>query len=60
MAEQAIFCPYCGQENVIFIDISVPRQTYIEDCQVCCRAIMLSVSIDKYGEPSVVVRREDE
>ncbi len=38
-------CPYCGESIEIVIDTSLEEQQYIEDCQVCCRPIMLSVSI---------------
>ncbi|MBD2713032.1 CPXCG motif-containing cysteine-rich protein, partial [Limnospira platensis] len=31
-------CAYCGESNVTFIDFSAGgQQSYIEDCQVCCR-----------------------
>ena len=39
-------CPYCGEHLEVFIDGSVPRQEYIEDCQVCCRPITLTVTLD--------------
>ncbi len=54
-----IICPYCGESLSILIDGSVDQQTYIEDCQVCCRPIMLSVSVCD-GLPQVEVRRENE
>ena len=39
-------CPYCGEHLEVFIDRSVPRQKYIEDCQICCRPITLTVTLD--------------
>jgi len=42
----ALQCPYCGEENEITIDISAGSQEYIEDCQVCCKPIEVSVSIE--------------
>ena len=60
MQDTRVFCPYCGEELTVFIDISVPRQTYIEDCQVCCRPITFSVHVDTEGLPLVDVRREDD
>ncbi|TAL85401.1 MAG: CPXCG motif-containing cysteine-rich protein [Rhodanobacter sp.] len=42
-----IDCPYCGEAIEILVDASIPRQQYIEDCQVCCRPISLSVAIDE-------------
>ena len=32
-------CPWCGEAFVTFFDDSAGSQTYIEDCQVCCRPI---------------------
>ena len=28
------------------LDVSIRRQTYIEDCEVCCKPIQISYSID--------------
>ncbi len=47
--EQRTQCPYCGETISVLIDDSVEQQEYIEDCQVCCRPIELSVSIDSLG-----------
>jgi hypothetical protein len=40
---RAITCPHCGETIEIVIDLSVPDQSYIEDCSVCCRPITISV-----------------
>lgn len=55
-----IDCPYCGESIEIVVDASIPSQQYIEDCQVCCRPITLSVDVDQDGEASVRVRREND
>lgn len=55
-----IGCPYCGESIEILIDASIPSQRYIEDCQVCCRPITLSVETDDDGEPQVWAAGEDE
>lgn len=40
-------CAFCGETNTTFIDVSAGlSQTYIEDCQVCCRPNQLYVTID--------------
>jgi hypothetical protein len=38
----------------------VEQQSYIEDCQVCCRPIDFEVTVDAQGNPHVEVSREDD
>ncbi|MAV31794.1 MAG: hypothetical protein CL926_09660 [Deltaproteobacteria bacterium] len=35
-------------------------QDYIEDCQVCCRPISISVETDENGSINLAVRHENE
>ena len=37
LTEQSIHCPSCGEPLTIVVDTSAGAQSYIEDCQVCCR-----------------------
>lgn len=53
-------CPYCGETIEILVDASAGDQHYIEDCQVCCRQIMLGIRIDTEGEPQVVATSEND
>lgn len=53
-------CPYCGEPIELIVDDSAGDQRYIEDCQVCCRPIVVAVSVDDDGEPRVDVYAEDE
>jgi len=39
-------CPYCGEEISMVLDVSVPRQTYVEDCEVCCNPIEVSYCVE--------------
>ncbi|MBE9160262.1 CPXCG motif-containing cysteine-rich protein [Nodosilinea sp. LEGE 06152] len=40
-------CAFCGEPNTTFVDLSAGlTQTYIEDCQVCCRPNQLYVTVD--------------
>jgi hypothetical protein len=55
-----IHCPYCGESIDILVDCSIEHQSYIEDCQVCCRPIELDVTVDLDGGPLVVVKHENE
>lgn len=55
-----VTCPYCGETISLLLDVSAGDQNYIEDCQVCCRPIVVAVAIDEEGEPQVAVSGEDE
>ncbi|MCL6295721.1 CPXCG motif-containing cysteine-rich protein [Jejuia spongiicola] len=43
MKEHYFTCPYCWENISMLIDNSVSKQTYIEDCEVCCNPIQVSV-----------------
>lgn len=55
-----IGCPYCAEAIEILVDVSAGDQNYIEDCQVCCRPIVISVAIDADGSPQVRARSEND
>ena len=55
-----ISCPYCGETIEILVDPSEEHQSYIEDCQVCCRPITMHVTIDDEGTPGVQASTEDD
>jgi transcription elongation factor Elf1 len=44
--EHFFTCPYCWQTISIVLDTSVPVQTYVEDCEVCCQPIEVSYRIE--------------
>ena len=60
LAFRDIQCPYCGESIEIALDTSVEHQQYIEDCQVCCRPIALTVMLDEDGEPQVGANAEND
>lgn len=43
MLEHFYPCPYCGETISSLLDTSIMAQTYIEDCEVCCRPLELEV-----------------
>jgi hypothetical protein len=53
-------CASCFRVNEIEIDVVAGlKQTYVEDCSVCCRPNVQHISIDEMnGEASVEVDRE--
>lgn len=40
-------CAFCGEVSTTFIDLSAGMgQSYVEDCQVCCRPNILYITVD--------------
>jgi transcription elongation factor Elf1 len=44
--EHFFLCPYCGEGISMVLDVSISHQTYIEDCEVCCRPIEIRYAIE--------------
>ncbi|WP_394132983.1 CPXCG motif-containing cysteine-rich protein [Marinobacter nauticus] len=55
-----IQCPYCWETLDISVDPTVPEQEYVEDCQVCCQPIVLTVQLEEGRVVSVDARSENE
>lgn len=55
-----VHCPYCGEPIELLVDASAGSQSYIEDCQVCCRPIVVSVTVDEDGDSRVEVSGEND
>jgi hypothetical protein len=46
--EHSFTCPYCFEEISMLLDLSVDElQSYIEDCEVCCRPIQVSYAANE-------------
>ena len=53
-------CPFCGEPIELAVDGSAGAQAYIEDCQVCCCSMNVSVRPDEWGRGvEVEVGRDD-
>lgn len=35
-------CPHCWESIDLTLDLSVPEQSYIEDCPVCCKPMAVT------------------
>jgi hypothetical protein len=35
-------CPHCWETIQLTLDLSVPEQSYVEDCPVCCKPMWVS------------------
>ena len=56
-----LYCPYCGEEVEVDIDESGgSRQSYVEDCPVCCRPWQVTVTQDRNGDWFADLRTSDE
>ena len=44
-----VSCPYCAEVMSVRLDLSAGSQSYVEDCQVCCQAMQLSMNIAEDG-----------
>jgi transcription elongation factor Elf1 len=44
MFEHYFQCPYCWETISVLVDLSVPGQTYVEDCEVCCNPMEITVT----------------
>ena len=53
-ADASYVCPSCGEENAVGVDSTAGRrQSFTEDCPVCCRPLVFSVVVDADGDPLV-------
>jgi hypothetical protein len=56
----AFQCPYCGERLETRVDLTAGEREYIEDCEVCCRPIELSIELAESGALEAVrVQRLD-
>ena len=59
LEEHGLHCPYCGEPITLLIDASCETQEYVEDCEVCCRPMLVSAILEA-GALSVSARHENE
>ena len=55
VVEKTLSCPFCGETISVLLDLSAGDQSYIEDCQVCCRPIEVSFTVDGSDDADVRV-----
>ncbi len=60
LEDVSVTCPYCWESIPLELDLSAGSQTYIEDCSVCCRPIVVVLRVDDEGGFEVEARAEDE
>ena len=45
-----LLCPYCGEVFGSHVDLIDRSRVYIEDCQVCCQPIEITLDVNAAGE----------
>jgi transcription elongation factor Elf1 len=45
IVEHSFSCPHCGEQISMVLDLSVRKQTYVEDCEVCCQPIEITYTV---------------
>ena len=58
--EKESYCPYCGEIISLLIDSSIEIQEYVEDCEVCCSPIVISIEIALNEDIQISTRKENE
>jgi hypothetical protein len=54
--EAGFQCAGCGEWNITAVDASAGRrQTYVEDCQVCCKPNVLRVEYDPSSQEFFII-----
>jgi len=54
-------CPYFGEEVDLDVDdTGGSRQSYVQDCPVCCQPWQVEVTRDRDGDWSATLRTGDE
>ncbi len=48
MLEHFFTCPYCWENISMLIDNSISKQSYIEDCEVCCNPIQITLQFSNF------------
>jgi hypothetical protein len=43
-------CPWCGEVYGTHVDLTDRSRAYIEDCQVCCQPIEVTLEVSDAGE----------
>ena len=54
-------CAFCGEANEVFVDPSGGRrQSFTEDCAVCCRPNLITLALGEDGEVALEATQEYE
>ncbi len=53
-------CPYCGEMNYTDVFLSEGKsQSFIHDCEVCCRPVEIKVRVDVDGNVNLEIKNDE-
>ena len=52
-------CPFCWETIPLLVDISAGSCQYTEDCSVCCRPILISLTVRSEDDWSISLDPEN-
>lgn len=52
-------CPYCGESQFISVELITEHQNYTEDCQVCCKPMVLNIEVDYETEQVQIYAQQE-
>ena len=59
MIEHFFTCPYCWEQISMILDPYMENEEYVEDCQVCCRPIVVEFRISNSEVTSFRINKID-
>jgi hypothetical protein len=42
----SVCCPFCGQSFELLVDSAIPQQSFVTDCEICCRPFEVVVECE--------------
>lgn len=55
-----VTCPYCGEVNVMNIEIGInSADEFITDCEICCRSFIVNVITNSEGIINIDIKNDD-
>jgi len=56
-----VTCPYCGEPADLDVEeTGASRQSYVQDCPVCCQPWQVEITRDRDGDWNATLRTNDE
>ena len=53
-------CPWCGEAFGTAVDLTTGDRTWVEDCQVCCRPMRVTLDLDEKGAIAELTAHRDD